>query len=92
MMKRDIETVRVEISGETLTRLLHAGQICAAELCCLDSLSKQRLWKLCLKSCAESRRCRMIREASFEKSLRTYGSFTEAEGVQHDSTSYRGLS
>ncbi len=43
--------VRVEVAEETLCRLLRAGQLCAAELRCLDCESKQCLWRLCLESC-----------------------------------------
>lgn len=46
------KSVRVEIAAETLTRLLAGGQLCAADLRCLDGRSKQHLWRLCLKSCA----------------------------------------
>ena len=46
--------VRVEIAEETLARLLTAGQVCAAELRCLDCQSKQCLWRICLESCARS--------------------------------------
>lgn len=46
--------VRVEVTEETLMRLLTAGQVCAAELHCLDCKSKQCLWRICLESCAKS--------------------------------------
>ena len=42
--------VRVEVTEETLIRLLSAGQVCAAEFRCLDCKSKECLWQLCLKS------------------------------------------
>ena len=53
MAKAGKETVRVEIAEKTLVRLLRAGQVCAADLRCLDCKSKQCLWRLCLRSCAE---------------------------------------
>lgn len=45
--------VRVEIAEKTLIRLLSAGQICVADMRCLDCESKKCLWRLCLKSCAK---------------------------------------
>ena len=47
--------IRVEITEETLLRLLAGGQVCAADFRCLDCKSKQCLWNLCLRSCAKSR-------------------------------------
>ena len=43
--------VRVEVTEETLNRLLTRGQVCAADFRCLDCKSKKCLWQLCLKSC-----------------------------------------
>jgi len=43
--------MRVEVTEEMLTRLLAAGQVCAADFRCLDCTSKQCLWRLCLESC-----------------------------------------
>jgi hypothetical protein len=47
--------LRIEIAEETLTRLIMAGQVCAADLRCLDCHSKQSLWRLCLKTCINKR-------------------------------------
>jgi hypothetical protein len=47
--------LRIEIAEETLTRLITDGQVCAADLRCLDCESKQCLWRLCLKSCTNHR-------------------------------------
>jgi hypothetical protein len=46
--------VRVEMSEETLIRLLAGGQVCAADFRCLDASSKQSLWRLCLECCANT--------------------------------------
>ncbi len=46
--------VRVEMTEETLSRLLEGGQVCAADFCCLDCDSKQCLWRLCLESCVNT--------------------------------------
>jgi hypothetical protein len=48
----DPTRLRVEIAEETLARLLANGQVCAADLRCLDCRSKKCLWLLCLKSCS----------------------------------------
>ena len=46
--------MRVEVTEETLNRLLSAGQACAAEFRCLDCKSKECLWHLCLISCTNN--------------------------------------
>lgn len=43
--------MRVEVTEETLRRLLNAGHVCAADFHCLDCASKQCLWRLCLETC-----------------------------------------
>lgn len=43
--------VRIEIAEDTIARLLAQGQVCAADLRCLDCKSKECLWRLCLESC-----------------------------------------
>ena len=45
------ESLRVEVSESTLTRLLAEGHLGASELRCLDHASGRRLRRLCLKSC-----------------------------------------
>jgi hypothetical protein len=42
----------VELSEDTLRRLLAANQVCAADLICLDCASQQCLRRLCLESCS----------------------------------------
>jgi hypothetical protein len=41
----------VEISADTMRRLLMENQLCAAELNCLDCKSKDCLLRLCLECC-----------------------------------------
>ncbi len=43
--------IRFEISAEKMNELLAQRQICAADIRCLDTNSKQCLKKLCLKTC-----------------------------------------
>ena len=45
------KSVRVEITEETVVRLLLEGRVCAADFRCLDIRSKQCLRRLCLESC-----------------------------------------
>lgn len=45
------DSLRVELSAATLTRLLAGGHLGAAELRCLDCASKTCLRRLCLASC-----------------------------------------
>ena len=49
--KQRINMLRFEISSGKLNELLLKRQICAADIRCLDSHSKQRLKMLCLKTC-----------------------------------------
>jgi hypothetical protein len=51
------EYVRIEMSKQTLIRLLASGAVCAADLSCLDSTAKQCLMQLMLQSC-QARECR----------------------------------
>lgn len=46
--------LRLELSAETLLRLLERGELCAAELHCLDCDSKHCLWRLLLMSCSKT--------------------------------------
>lgn len=45
------ETLRVEIDADTLLRLMRSGELCAAELRCLDRDSHATLRRLCLQAC-----------------------------------------
>ena len=51
--------IRFEISAEKMNELLVHRQICAADIRCLDTSSKQCLKKLCLKTCLyKTQQCR----------------------------------
>lgn len=43
--------VRVELTEETIARLLARGEVCAADFRCLDCRAKNCLWRLVLSSC-----------------------------------------
>lgn len=49
--------VQLEISLEKLTMLFESGLICAAEIRCLTSESKQHVSDLCLSCCAKKIAC-----------------------------------
>lgn len=46
--------LRLELSAETLLRLLASGELCAADFRCLDCESKQCVWRLLLMSCEKT--------------------------------------
>ncbi len=47
--------VRVEMTEDTISRLLAGGQLCAAEVRCADGRAKRRLWRLVLDSCRQEK-------------------------------------
>lgn len=53
-MRDEAPLVRVALSPETLARLIGGGQLCAAELRCLDCESKQCVRRLVLEACARN--------------------------------------
>lgn len=51
------DSVQIEIDVKKLTYLFSSGYLCAADLRCLNRASKERVWSLCLKSCAKRAGC-----------------------------------
>ncbi|NRB38611.1 MAG: hypothetical protein HRU20_09110 [Pseudomonadales bacterium] len=49
---KQTERLQLEIDVDKLESLLDKGELCAADLRCLNSGSKTRLWNLCLSTCA----------------------------------------
>ena len=49
-----VDCLKLEISADTLLRLMASGQLCATDIRCLDCASKTCVWKLLLKSTAMS--------------------------------------
>lgn len=49
--KQRLRSIRLEVSTEKINHLLKHKQICAADIRCLDSNSKQCLANLCLQNC-----------------------------------------
>ncbi len=44
--------VQLEVGIEKLESLFAKGELCAADIRCLNCDSKKSIWNLCLKSCA----------------------------------------
>jgi hypothetical protein len=84
MVSADRKRVRVEITEETLTRLLAKGHVCAADFRCLDCKSKQCLWRLCLKSCAKNYKTGMAGVAACNDSYPGCGLCSGKECEMHD--------
>lgn len=42
--------VRVSLNTRTLKRLLNSGQLCVADMKCLDCTSKECIWKMLLEN------------------------------------------
>jgi len=59
------EYVQLEISLEKLTLLFESGLLCAAEIGCLNSASKQHISDLCLRACAKKIACNITRLDEF---------------------------
>lgn len=88
MAKAGKETIRIEIAEKTLLRLLRARQVCAADLRCLDCKSKQCLWRLCLRSCAEKLKAGMDGIAPRKGSEPACGRYSGKEDERGDSENW----
>ena len=53
----DDNRMRLELSPQTLQRLLSSGQLCAADFRCLDCATKHCVWRLMARHCAHSLGC-----------------------------------
>jgi hypothetical protein len=91
MAKAGKETIRIEIAEKTLVRLLRAGQVCAADLRCLDCKSKQCLWRLCLRSCAENLNTGMNGISPRKGSEQACGRYSGKEDERGDLENWHGL-
>ncbi|MCH4294415.1 hypothetical protein MJ923_08880 [Shewanella sp. 3B26] len=52
-----LKNINLAMPEALLARLIYEGHLCAADVKCLDSLSKQRVWQLCLWACKERAGC-----------------------------------
>ncbi|ABL99993.1 hypothetical protein SHAM105786_00650 [Shewanella amazonensis] len=50
--------VNLGVPVPVLAQLLYEGQLCAADIKCLDAESKQQLWQLCLWACKQRVDCK----------------------------------
>ncbi len=53
----DDDSIRLEISEQTLQRLLSSGQLSAADFRCLDCTTKHCVWQLMARLCAQRMGC-----------------------------------
>ena len=56
----NVKLVQLEISVEKLEWLFVRGELCAAEIHCLNCQSKKHVWDLCLRCCVKRANCRLI--------------------------------
>lgn len=52
-----LKNINLAMPEALLARLIYEGHLCAADVKCLDSVSKQRVWQLCLWACRERAGC-----------------------------------
>lgn len=52
------ERINLSISEQKLAQLIRDGHLCAADFSCLDSVSKRKVWQLCLICCKKRLFCR----------------------------------
>ncbi|MCL1142551.1 hypothetical protein [Shewanella gaetbuli] len=52
--------VNISISERKLAQLIQSGNLCAADINCLDKTSKQLIWKLCLWCCKKRIDCHEV--------------------------------
>ena len=45
--------LKIAISYQKIAGLINKGELCAADLKCLDKETKQAIWKICLIHCPE---------------------------------------
>lgn len=57
--KQQQELIQLEISLEKLEQLFSKGEICAADIRCLNCESKNCVWNLCLNLCAARMSCKI---------------------------------
>ena len=59
LQKIQNDLVQIEVSLDKLEELFSKGELCAADLHCLNSKSKERIWNICLTSCANKMGCKL---------------------------------
>ncbi|QBF84616.1 hypothetical protein EXU30_19525 [Shewanella maritima] len=52
-----MKQMNISLSYEQLAQLIGTGALCAADIRCLDSETKQAVWQMCLINCAKKIHC-----------------------------------
>lgn len=58
------DLVQLEISVKKLESLFNSGDLCAADIRCLNCTSKTCIWNLCLTSCAKRMQYKVVDRTS----------------------------
>ena len=59
LQKIQNDLVQIEVSLDKLEELFSKGELCAADLHCLNSKSKECIWNICITSCANKMGCKL---------------------------------
>lgn len=51
------ERINLSMPEQKLAQLIRNGHLCAADFSCLDSVSKRKVWQLCLICCKKRMFC-----------------------------------
>lgn len=73
--------LQIEIGIDKLEFLLSKGDLCAAEIRCLNAYSKKSLWSLCLASCSKRMQCNIFSFEAKTRSEQTTRKFCEKTSV-----------
>ena len=66
LYKTQHELIQLEISLEKVEALFSKGELCAADIRCLNCRSKKCIWNVCLTSCARKMNCLSIKDSCNE--------------------------
>ena len=69
LYKTQHELIQLEISLEKLEILFSKGEICAADIHCLNCRSKKCIWNICLTSCAKAMNCSLMNDPNNKSCL-----------------------
>lgn len=64
-----MKNINLAMPEPLLARLIYEGHLCAADVKCLDTESKQRIWQLCLWACKERAGCQKPLQPQYLDSL-----------------------
>ena len=66
LYKTQHELIQIEISLEKVEALFSKGELCAADIHCLNCRSKKCIWNICLTSCARKMNCLLKKDSDNE--------------------------